>query len=285
MNAKKLYNIINKDFDIENMKDDWSEIDLGDFITENFKEKYIGLVLDNTNEIKKVYTSVFPDEIVLDKILSTGEKNVLLFSHHAMIWDMNIKGPPFRNIKNEYLKKMKDNKISFYVLHVPLDKNGEYSTTVNLAKAIGIKKIAEFCEYFGIYVGIIGKTIHTNISKFAKEIEGVVKHKIKLWQYGEDEIKNKKVALVAGGGNEPYILEDLAKMGINTYITGVTKKTETYQPSIDFHNFAKKHKINIIGATHYSTEKFACISMLKYFEKQGFNAEFIEGHNPLNDMG
>ena len=48
--------------------------------------------------------------------------------------------------------------------------------------------------------------------------------------------------------------------------------------------FSQENEINIIGATHYSTEKFACISMVKYFESLGIPAEFLEGKYYLEDL-
>ena len=50
------------------------------------------------------------------------------------------------------------------------------------------------------------------------------------------------------------------------------------------HEFEKENKINIIGGTHYSTEKFACIALSEYFEKIGLTCEFIEDHPILEDI-
>jgi hypothetical protein len=39
-----------------------------------------------------------------------------------------------------------------------------------------------------------------------------------------------------------------------------------------------------LGGTHYSTEKFACMAMTKYFEKLGLPSEFIEDAPGLADL-
>jgi len=39
-----------------------------------------------------------------------------------------------------------------------------------------------------------------------------------------------------------------------------------------------------LAATHYSTEKFACIAMTEYFTELGLPSEFIEGNNLKNDF-
>ncbi len=151
MNVQKLYQKLDQDFELERLKDDWKEMDFNEYISENFKKRYMGLVLDNSEEIFKVYTAVFPSDEVLQKILNFKEKDILLFTHHPMDW--NIMGKEiFKNIPRNFLQKLKEN------------------------------------------------------------------------------------------------------------------------------------KINIIGATHYSTEKFACMAMLDYFKQTGLPAEFIEGNPDLNDL-
>ena len=113
MKAKELYKRVGIDFEIDKYKDDWSFVEFNEFINPDFKEKYIGVMLNNTDEIEKIYTSTFPDTIVLDKILSRNETNVLLFSHHAMGYDPTLEGFPFYNIPVNYLKKLKQQRISF----------------------------------------------------------------------------------------------------------------------------------------------------------------------------
>lgn len=282
MEAQKLYQKMDKDFELEKLKDDWSQMDFNEYISDSFKKRYMGLALDNSKEVNKVYTAVFPDEEILSKILDSGVKGVLLFTHHPMIWDISSK-EVFKNISKNCLEKLKERGISLYNLHVPLDKNGQYSTSVNLAKALGIILEGDFAEYFGVKAGIIGKTRCRTADELAKKVESTVGHKIKLWAYGLREIKDGKVALGAGG-NFPKEISEIAGLGINTFITGVTRPAKDYHPSLETHRLAKENRINIIGATHYSTEKFACMAMVEYFKKLGIPAEFIKGRPDLNDL-
>lgn len=282
MNAQKLYQKLDQGFELDKLTDDWKEMDLNEYITENFKKRYMGLVADNSKEISKVYTAVFPDEKILGKILESGEKDILLFTHHAMIWDISSV-PVYKSINREYLKKFKENRISIYSIHVPLDKNGPYSTSICLAKALDVIPTGEFAEYFGAMAGVTGKTKFQKREELAEKAASVMGHKIKLWSYGSQGIKDAKVA-VGAGGNFPEEITELAKLGINTLITGVTRPVKSYAPSMETHRLAKENKINIIGATHYSTEKFACMAMVEYFKKLGLAAEFIAGEPDLNDL-
>ena len=59
---------------------------------------------------------------------------------------------------------------------------------------------------------------------------------------------------------------------MNVFVSGITVKNDYSKAA---HEFAQAHKINILGGTHYSTEKFACIAMMDYFKKLGLPAKFI----------
>jgi putative NIF3 family GTP cyclohydrolase 1 type 2 len=282
MKAYELYNLMEKDFELKSCTDSW-KMKFSEYITDDFKNKSMGLVLDNTNIINKVYTAVFPTYAILDKILDSGEKDILLFTHHPKIWDIT-KVPAFIDISEEYLESLKENQISMYTLHTPLDKNGPYSTSINLANRLDIKIDEEFCEDEGVNIGIIGSTDLNHIEKLCIKVSNTVGHNVKLFRYGDNIIKESKIALIAGGGNISDILPQLHEKGINTFITGVTRIEEKFEPSVIFHKIANELGINIIGATHYSTEKYACIEAVKYFENLGIESEFAEGIYDLEDL-
>jgi hypothetical protein len=82
---------------------------------------------------------------------------------------------------------------------------------------------------------------------------------------------------VAGGGNDPDVAKEIVDADVNTYITGVTQKNSNWEPSLKFHKICEQNGINIVGATHCSTEKFACIAAQKFFEKLGLPTEFVDG--------
>lgn len=282
MNAQKLYKKLDEDFELDKMTDDWKGMEFNEYITDNFKKCYMGLMSDNTEEVNKVYTAVFPDEKILNKILESGEKDILLFLHHPMVWDISV-SPVYKSINRRCLRKLRENRISIYSIHMPLDKNSPYSTSVSLARALGINPVGEFGQYLGVMPAVTGKTKSQTVEELARKAELTVGHKVKVWLYGLNEIKDGKVAVQAGG-NIPEEITESAGLGINVFITGVTRQVNSYLPSLEFHKLAKEHNMNIIGATHYSTEKFACIAMVDYFKNLGLPAEFIEGKADLNDL-
>jgi putative NIF3 family GTP cyclohydrolase 1 type 2 len=283
MKAIQLYQHLEKDFITPKLSDEWAK-DMGsvaDFLSDNFKKRSMGLVCDFATEINKVYTAVFPSKKVMQRILDDGIQDAMLFVHHPSIWDIRKAPEIFQQMDRDLLQQFKDRKISIYNLHVPLDNFGEYSTSVTLAKALGIKTEKPFAPYFGSMCGVFGKTDISTVQDLRKKIQEAVGHEISLYNYGDNKIKSKTVAVVAGGGNDIDILKDITKAGVNTFVTGITAKNEH---SKEAHDFAEKNKINILGGTHYSTEKFACISMVDYFKKVGLSSEFIEDKPLLEDM-
>jgi len=149
MKAKELYQKLEKDFKLDECQDDWNNIKFdSEFITENFRKRYMGVLADNTEEIVKIYSAVFPSEKVMLNILERNEKNILLFTHHPVDWKIKEGQFPFVNLNRELLQRFKNKEISIYTLHTPLDRNGQFSTSVNFAKVLNLTQTGEFAEYF-----------------------------------------------------------------------------------------------------------------------------------------
>lgn len=283
MKASLLYNQLEKDFITPNLSDEWAEYmeSISDFICENFKKRSMGLVCNFATVIDKVYTAVFPSREVMEKILDTNERDIMLFVHHPKIWDIRKAPEIFQQMDRDLLQQFKERKISIYNLHVPLDKYGDYSTSVTLAKTLGIRPEKPFALYHGGLCGVFGKIDLKTVEELKKRFESVIGHRVGLYKYGDDKIREKTVAVTGGGGNEVEILEEIVKEGVNTYVTGVTVKSDHSKKA---HEYAKQNGINILGGTHYSTEKFACIAMCEYFKKIGLPSKFIEDKPITEDI-
>ncbi len=283
MKAEKLYQRLDHDFIKSGLTDDWAQYmsKVYDFLSDNFKKRSMGLVCDNTHEVKRVYTAVFPTDKVLRQILGEGHKDALIFVHHPSNWDITTAPKVFHNMNPKLLVRLRESRISIYNLHVPLDNFGKYSTSFTLARALGLVPQETFAPYRGGMAGVIGISSDKTVIELSKRFRKAVGHRVKLYPYGDPAIKNQKVAVVAGGGNEIETLEDLVKRDINTFVTGITAFNDHSKKE---HEFAKQYKINILGGTHYSTEKFACMEMCKYFRELGLPCKFIEGKPGMGDL-
>jgi putative NIF3 family GTP cyclohydrolase 1 type 2 len=283
MKATKIYQTLEKDFITPEMSDEWAQhmSTVSDFLSDNFKKRSMGVVCDFAKEIEKVYSAVFPSNDVMQKILDDNAQDAMLFVHHPSIWDIRKAPEVFQQMNRDLLKKFKNRRISIYNLHVPLDNFGKYSTSVNLARALGINPEKSFAPYFGALCGVFGRVSLERVQNLRKRFHKAVGHEVSLYNYGDNKIKGKIVAIVAGGGNDIDRLKEIANEEVNTFVTGITIKNDHSKKA---HNFAEQNKINILGGTHYSTEKFACMSMVDYFKKMGLYSEFVEDKPIMEDM-
>jgi len=254
--------------------------DLEEYLSMNFKERSMGLVCDFSSEINKVYTAVFPTEEIMSKILGDGIKDAMLFAYHPSIWDSR-RPFPFYQMDKALLKKFKENRIAIYILHVPLDNFSEYSTSKTLADVLNVEIEKPFKEYCGALSGVIGKTKCKSMEELHNQFSKVLGHNTSLYLYGDSNIKDGRIAIVAGGGNSKETISEMIENNVNVLITGISTNSENYSA---VHGLEKKHSINVLGGTHYSTEKFACQKMCGYFENLGLSSTFIEGEPVFEDM-
>jgi putative NIF3 family GTP cyclohydrolase 1 type 2 len=288
MKANDLYNQLEKDFVVPGITEDWYEdkskydASFDEFICDNFKHRSMGLLCDFAKEINKVYTAVFPSDKVMMKILNDKTTDAMLFLHHPLDWDLS-KDPntAFYQINTEFLNKLRENRVSLFNYHLTLDNYGQYSTGTALANALDITIERPFDLYNGAMCGVIGTTKNNNVHELNDKYSQVVGHKTKLYQYGDKEIINNRVGICAGGGNDVGVVNELIKSGINVLISGLTVNN-TYSAAA--HKLEEEHRINLIGGTHYSSEKFACMAVCEYFKQLGLQAEFIEDIPCFEDL-
>lgn len=282
MDAEKLYSRLESDFIKPGLSDEWFGMKegYGEFLSDNFAKRAMGVVCDNTDKVTKVYTAVFPEDKVMQKILDDDARDAMLFMHHPLIWDIRNASEIFRAPKKEYLEEFKKRNISIYVLHVPLDNYGEYSTSYTLAEAVNIKPEKAFAKYFGSLAGVIGTSDFKTLDDLKSGFEKAVGHKVSLYDYGDKNLDGK-IAVVGGGGNDLDILKEVSENGASVLITGITAKNEFSEKA---HEYAESKGISILGGTHYSTEKFACEKICNYFKELGLDSEFVSGEPVMEDM-
>jgi len=283
MVAYELYSKLNNDFITEDITDlNWAARmpNLEKYIHDGFKQTGMGLMCDFANNIEKVYTTVFLSDKVLFKILSDNVINALIFSHHPTNWDIKNHNGNYAATE-DYIIKLRERNISIYVLHHPLDNYGKYSTCKTLADKLKINIKKPGFLYFGAMVGVIGTTDFKNINELHEYYSQTLGHNTILYQYGQENIQGEKIAICPGGGNDPFILNEMLNNKIKILITGVTIVNEHSEKS---HKLEKENYINLLGGTHYSTEKFAPMEMCKYFSNLGLPTEFVEDEPNLYDL-
>lgn len=158
---------------------------------------------------------------------------------------------------------------------------GKYSTAKTLADEINLIIERPSFMYCGALCGVIGTIDCTTVHELHVRFTKVLGHKTSLYQYGNANISNEKIAICPGGSNVSFVLNEMLNENIKTLITGITIINEY---SKEVHELEKANKINVIGGTHYSTEKFAMIKMCNYIKNLGIPSEFIEDKPSLFDL-
>lgn len=93
-------------------------------------------------------------------------------------------------------------------------------------------------------------------------------------------MQGKEMGKVFGGGDQPKILKEAKNLGCRTYITGTVvhrwKRKSIQENNAEFHRLAREWKINLIGASHYCTEKCAVEDVATYVRENGLQSTFLE---------
>ena len=284
MKAKTLYDQLNHDFIKDGIKDvNWVTRmpNLDKYLFPEFKQNGgMGLMLNFTDEIKNIYTTVFLSDKVLSRILNGNISNAMIFSHHPTNWGIKDHNGNYE-ASEEYISKLKDRNISIYVLHHPLDNFGEYSTCKTLADKLKIDIERPAFLYYGAMCGVIGRTDCETIKELHDRYSQTVGHRTSLYAYGNGHIQGDKIAICPGGGNAMFVINEMMDNNIKILITGVTIENDY---SRETHEFEKNNAINVLGGTHYSSEKYAPIEICRYFSNFDLPSEFIDDDPDLYDL-
>jgi len=284
MKPNEIYERVNNDFIKKDIQDvNWASRmpNLENYLTSSFKENGgMGLMCDFSDNVEKIYTTVFLSDKVLSWIISQDISNAMLFSHHPTRWDLKENNGNYAP-DERYIAELRNRNISVYILHHPLDNFGKYSTCKTLANELNINIIKPAFLYMGAYCGVIGTIECKTAHDLSRHYSQTVGHETRLYAYGNENIEGDKIAICPGGGNAMFVINEMLNNDIKTLITGCTIVNDY---SRETHKFEKENKINVLGGTHYSSEKYAPIKMCEYFRNLGLPCEFIEDEPDLFDL-
>jgi putative NIF3 family GTP cyclohydrolase 1 type 2 len=267
-----------------------ADIAIAEYAAPSFLWRFNGLMLDNTDEVRRVFTLVFPSDEVLAALerRAAGEPS-LIFTHHPM--DMETSGHGLMPIPTEWLQRLREIRVSLYSAHVPLDCHESVSTSRALARAVGVPAEAPFAGYHGGHAGVHGRIEPVPLDEFGERVRracGVDHLELKM---NGDSVSH--VAVVAGGAAYPPLMQEALEAGCDTYLTGDFRVrhggawAEEHRPQFDA--FVESVPLNLIGASHYATESLVLRNdMLAFFRdlartgarRGGLPAEFIPQSDP-----
>ena len=284
MKLSELQQILDTEFCIKQNDENLCDFAIVDtnkqYFCNDFIQRKTALMTINSENIEIVLTSVFITEEIIQKACTF--KNALLITHHNFDYFEDKRG--LQPIKPEYFRELQRCNISLYVAHAPLDTHQVYGTSKCLAELCGVTIDKYFYDYFGAPTALIGYIKKTTFKEFSEYIQKTLERPVLTLEKKKDYVE--KIAVVAGGGDLPDILQQIYHFECDTYITGTVEHRWAVpfiqEGNKQFHELNKKLNINLIGGTHYGTERPAMIKLIKYINNLGLDCKYIEDNTLLN---
>lgn len=232
-----------------------------------------GLSVRGAEDVERVVTCVFPS----DRIVETLRPATFLFSEHPLDF---ADAPGFLPLSLETYEAMRENGISFYNVHAPLDMHPEVSPSRLCAEGVGLEALEEYfpiCEGIPGGAAIIGQS-RLNVDGLADALRSYLGSEIKVHVLTRPRGEAGRVAMVAGGGAMVEILEASLERGCQTYVTGnaaTTCRLDFVQEQVRaFRERADAAGVTLIDAMHYGMEKPPQLAMVEWFRARGLEAAF-----------
>ena len=276
MKLSNIQNLLDNEFNIatneENLVDFAATEDTRKYVNSDFLNGKTGLFTKNSEDIHSVSTTVF----LTDAVLGEAGDNTLIFTHHHFNYYEDERG--FQPLTEETMITLQQRGISIYVCHAPLDTHQEYGTSVALAQCCKIAIDEFFLDCYGAPAALIGhvkeQPIDVFVSKVMKNLERPDLTVKRHWE------SVRRVAVVAGGGDLPEVLQHAYDKGCDTLLTG----TILNRWDLPFLRDANKKmfelneelRLNLVGGTHFGTESPAMINILGFFNKNGIKCNYLE---------
>lgn len=298
MNQSEIVQKLDTFFNVHafNEQDFWMEvIPSGDlavyeqYATSSFLQgSWNGLMLNNAEEIDRVYLVVLPVQSVLDTILALElerpSPGAMIFCNHAA--DYEEYGRGFVPLTEAQLEDLREHKISYYCCHAPLDCHPEISTVVALAQAIKLRDWSMFSPHYHGMEGVHGRVSDMTFAKFAENLSTATD--LPYINYNQIRFNGQPiehVAVIPGGGNVPRHLEMARDLGCDTFVSGY------WWPSGQ-HEYAARQRdllrdlvptlrMNLLGTSHYASEMPVLRDQMPgWFRSAGIEARFIKQPDP-----
>jgi putative NIF3 family GTP cyclohydrolase 1 type 2 len=252
-----------------------------------FCAKYNGLMLRAGDTVDKIFCSAFAAPDVLRRILDTNTNDAMLFIHHPV--DLEVCGAGFLPVPSDVISEFEERQISIYACHAPLDCHDKIGTNAAIVQALGMKPEKNFVRYGIGYAGRIGSIEVQKTDSLLKSIRNIFGVS-RLEVGGCLTTEVKRVAIVAGGGDEIGHLRQAQENSCDMYLTGewyprYTPRDEDLRLSVarlkeEIASFTQNLKMVLVGVSHAASEYLVMKTQMKeYFESKGLPTEAVPQGN------
>jgi putative NIF3 family GTP cyclohydrolase 1 type 2 len=281
---KTLVGELDREFDVLAYREDlvqWAVTEENcRWINPTFLKQKTGLMIVGLEKVQSVRTAVFVTDRVVEKL--SNEPPCLLFTHHNFNYFEDERG--LQPMGREQMEKLVKRGHSLYVTHAPLDTHPVYGTSLALAEEVGIRPKELFYNYHGAPAALVGDAGDRNLQDFADHVrKSLLRPKVDIMQHTS---RVRKVAVAAGGGDVPDILQEAYDLGCDTMVMGTLENRWAILGIQEAHEkfllMNEKLKLNLIGASHFATERPAMIKVVRLFEGMGVPCAYCEDEELLN---
>jgi putative NIF3 family GTP cyclohydrolase 1 type 2 len=244
-----------------------------EYVVPGWEGHWNGLSVRGAEEVERAVTCVFPS----DRIVQTLAPATFLFAEHPLDF---ADEPGFLPLSLETYEAMRENGISFYNAHAPLDMHPEVSPSRLCAEGTGLEALEEYfpiCEGIPGGAAIIGES-RLSVDGLADALRSYLGPEIEVHVLTRPRAEAGRVAMVAGGGAMVELLEASLERGCQTYVTGnaaTTCRLDFVQEQVRaFRERADTAGVTLIDAMHYGMEKPPQLAMVEWFRARGLEAAF-----------
>ncbi len=226
-----------------------------------FSVHFNGLMLRGDATVGAIFLSAFPSDEVLTHFLAEAAPGDLLFLHHPINMESGDPrgawGRFFQPIPLHLRDALRQQRVSVYSCHAPLDYHPTLSTSRAIATALGGDLRGEFFPYGPGYAGVlveIAPLSTTALEAVLRRTFGVPY----LDVAGARPAEIRHVAIVAGAGDRVDQMRDAEARGAQAYVTGEIHSridsdvARTRFAAVD--EFARETTMALIGVTHAASE-------------------------------
>jgi putative NIF3 family GTP cyclohydrolase 1 type 2 len=234
------------------------------FFERDFIVRFNGLMINGGKSIKKVVCVVFLNDGIVQEVISRREDGVMIFAHHPIQMEcgdpQGKMGRGFLPVNPELLKKLKQQGISVYTCHAPLDAGSisGLGTPEAIVKRLNATVTDQYYPYSHGYAARICELPQTlKTSELVKKLKGMTGLPYVDLQ-GVQERDIKTVVVLPGGGGDFEDIKSAEDKGADCVITGeVTAKIKGERGDKEralFKKYYPKAKISAIGLSHAGSE-------------------------------
>ncbi len=222
-----------------------------------------GLQVEGKDKVKKI---VFTVDISLDGIEKAIALNAdMIFVHHGLSWGGGLKY--LTGIDGKRAKKLMQNDISLFAVHLPLDGHETLGHNAKLAEMINLNDKKSYGNYCGLEIGVKGNLKESKtVAELATKFDDKINSNSKVFGDKNREVRN--IGIISGGGGMDGLLESI-RLDCDCFITGEVGHT--------LYHYIKESDMAVISLGHYASEQPGLFAVMDQLKKDfDIEVEFID---------